>query len=293
MERVLVVGNPAAGGGRAAASLDGVGARVRRAGHEVIEVVPAAADDLATALVAGGLEAADRVVVVGGDGMVHGCLPALAGRDVPVGLVALGTGNDFARGLGLPLDDLDAAVASALSPAAPLDLIRVGERYVASVATLGFSADVNERANRMRRPRGSSRYTIATLLEVPGLRSLPLRIELDGEVLEADTTFLAVANTEYFGGGMRICPGADPTDGVLALTVVGRCSRLQLLRVLPRVFDGDHLTHPAVSTYTARRITISGADTRLWGDGEPMAPLPAVLEAAPAALHVAGARASR
>ena len=212
----------------------------------------------------------DRLLIAGGDGLIHHALPALAGSDIAVGIIGVGTGNDFARGLGLPTD-LPEAIHTALGPASPVDLVTRGDgTFAASVVTGGFSGTVNARANTLRFPPGQQRYTVATLLELPRLHTVGLRLTVDGTTHELDTTLFAVANTRYFGGGMAICPDATPTDGMLDVTVIGPTSRVTLARVLPTVFSGRHVNHPAVTTYRGERIEID-TEADLWADGEPFA----------------------
>jgi diacylglycerol kinase (ATP) len=288
---VHLLGNPVAGAGRGDGATTRVANALRAHGADVVELVAADRDDVARVLedaVAGG---ATRVVVAGGDGLAHHAAQAVACRGVTLGLVPVGTGNDLARGLGLPLDDVDAAVGRALQPPVAVDAMRTDHAWVASVATLGFSAAVNARANRLRRPRGGARYTVATLLELPRLRSKRVRLDIDGTQHEADVALLAIANTRHFGGGMAICPQADPTDGQLDVALVGAVGRLTLLRFFPQVFAGRHVTHPAVTMLRGARIRIeSSADEGLWGDGEPVGSFPVTIEAVPGALLVAGAR---
>lgn len=239
-------------------------------------------------------DGARRVIVVGGDGMVHAAVNALAplaagGHDVSLGVVAVGTGNDFARAVGLPIDDIDAAAMRAVGAAQPIDLLRCDHGWVATVATCGFPARVNARANRMRWPRGSSRYTVATLLQLPRLRADQLVIRLDdGSAETVPVTILAAANTGWFGGGMHIVPAASPSDGVIHVLRAGRLGRLSLLRYLPLVFSGRHVSHPATTIGAARRVRIDGsAELELWGDGERLGTLPAAIEVVPGALAVA------
>jgi diacylglycerol kinase (ATP) len=297
MATVHVLGNPAAGAGRGHRAVEQTLAAVRARGHDVEELRAADGAAARACVERAVADGATRLVVVGGDGLAHLATQVVAGTDVVLGMVPVGTGNDFARGLGL-VDghgDIDAAVARALADAAPVDALHTNHGWVASVATLGFSAAVNARANRLRRPRGGLRYTVATLLELPRLRPLPLHIELDGVHHDVDVSLLAVANTAYFGGGMAICPDADPTDGRLELALVGAVGRATLLRFFPQVFRGRHVTHPAVTMLSGRHLRIDHAppetaDAGLWGDGEPVGPLPVDIEVVPAALHIAGLR---
>jgi diacylglycerol kinase (ATP) len=247
---------------------------------------------------------ASRIVVAGGDGTVHhafGAFGALTANGITaptltIGIVPVGTGNDIAGALGLPTS-LEAAVTTSLEDGDIVDIIDTGSAPIVSVATIGFSVDVNDRANGMRWPRGSARYNIATVRELPGLQTRPITLTVDGVAHDLDVTLLAVGNTSNFGGGMKICPAANATDGLLDVTVIGRVGRLELLRVFPRVFKGTHLTHRAVRTFRGATVRIeSRNDDRgtpsLWGDGEPVSSLPCGLRAVSSGIRVAGFRAS-
>ncbi len=270
-------------------------------GHEAVDVRPSGIDMIPGAVREVCRESATRLLLAGGDGLLHHALPALVGSGLDIGIVPVGTGNDFARALDLPTD-VAAAVDAALRPTTPLDAIAVtagpspsagpGEPdgYAASVVTGGFSGRVNERANGLRFPRGQQKYTIATLLELPRLRPVPLELTVDGTTHELESSLFAVANTRFFGGGMAICPDADPTDGLLDVTVVGPTSRFELARVLPMVFDGRHVGHRSVTCYRGASVTVT-TPARLWADGEPLGVAPGgpvTLAAMPRALKVAG-----
>ncbi len=263
-------------------------------GAEVVELRADRAEAIADLVGEACADGAQRVVVLGGDGTVHHVLPAIAETGVVLGLVPVGTGNDFARALGLRTmsGDGDEVYRRALGEPAAVDLARTTHGWFATIGTCGFSADVNERANAMRWPRGERRYTLATILEVRRLRPMPVAIKLDDAELEVDAAFVAIGNTAYFGGGMAICEGADPGDGVLDITVVAATGRLEMLRFLPSVTDGLP-RHRNVSTYRSRRVTITDLAPRdparqLWADGEPTGALPVTIECAPGALLVAG-----
>lgn len=248
------------------------------------------------------IEHTGRLVLCGGDGLIHRAIQVVAGRPVEVAIVPVGTGNDFARGLGI---ERRAAIDLAASPpgTAPVryvDLIVADEpdglcaagRYAASVLTAGYSSRVNATANDMRFPPGGAKYTLAAVRELGRLRAGHLRTTVwhsTGEcaTVEGPFTLLAVANTPYFGGGMKICPDADASDGLLHILTVSRLSRLDLVRWLPTVFSGRHVGHPAVTVSTATAITIETAEP-LRADGEPFASggTAVTLRAAPGALRV-------
>lgn len=228
------------------------------------------------------LERMTRLVLCGGDGLVHRALQVVAGHPVEVAVVPVGTGNDLARAFGVR-----AGAAIALAASAPgaarvqaVDLIAAdrcgtGGPYAATVLTAGYSGRVNATANAMRFPPGSAKYTLAALREIGRLRPRDVRLTVhlpDGgrEVIDRPMTLMAIGNTTCFGGGMRICPGADPSDGRLEVVTVGPLGRVDLVRWLPSVFAGRHVAHAAVSTTTATAVTIETVEP-LWADGEPFA----------------------
>lgn len=286
MGSVCIIGNPAAGDGSASVVANSVVAAAVAAGHDVTLARPDSQAGTNAALRNALQTKVERVIVIGGDGIVHLAVNALATTEVVLGIIPIGTGNDGARALGLPASPA-AAIEAALQSAIDVDAIRTEHGWALTVATAGFGVAVNKRANRLRWPRGAAVYKRATIEELPGLRPLPLTLTVDGVSHEVSVTLIAVANGAYFGGNMQICPAADPFDGLLDVTVVGKLGRVELLRFFPTVFDGSHLSHPQVSTYRGRVIELRGA-AELWADGEPMGLLPVTLEAIPRALRIAG-----
>jgi diacylglycerol kinase (ATP) len=158
--------------------------------------------------------------------------------------------------------------------------------WFGAVLAAGFDALVNERANAMTWPKGRRRYDIATLRELVSLRARRYRVTLDGELLEQDANLVAVGNTPSYGGGLRMCPNADPTDGLLDVLVGGPISRGTLLRLYPKVFKGTHVQHPLVSTYRARTVTVEADGIIGYADGERTHALPLTITAEPGALRV-------
>ena len=289
---VAVLVSPTAGRGRAGVLTEDVLATFRAAGLSP-RVLPATtgtdAEKQATEAVAAG---AGAIVAVGGDGTVHAALQAVAGTSTPLAVVPTGTGNDLVRALGIPADAAAAARAAAEDLAAgtyrTVDAGRTGDRWWATVLCCGFDSAVSDRANRLRWPKGRRRYDVAVLAELARLRPRELTLVLDGEPQTLPITMVAVGNTPWYGGGMKMCPGADPTDGLFDVTVVGATSRLELMRTKPRLTAGTHIEHAAVSVHRAARVELSCPGVTTYADGEPVAVLPAVAECVPGALHVVG-----
>ncbi|WP_217200449.1 diacylglycerol kinase [Streptomyces buecherae] len=286
--------NPTAGRGRGARAAQPAARVLRDAGFRVRTVLGADAGDAlsrARAAVAGGTGA---LVAVGGDGMTSLALQAVAGTGTPLGVVAVGTGNDFAQATGLPVRDPGAAarlIAASLKSdgGRPVDVGLAGETYFGTVLASGFDSRVNDRGNRMRWPTGRFRYDLAMVAELAGLRTFPYRLRLDdGPEREVEATLIAVGNGASYGGGMRICGGARLDDGLFDITVVGPCTRRTLLRVFPRVYRGTHLGHPAVTTYRAARVSLAAPGLTGYADGEPLGPLPLTAVAVPGAVRLLG-----
>ncbi|MGW4023634.1 diacylglycerol kinase [Streptomyces sp. NPDC005009] len=286
--------NPTAGRGRGARAARPAASAFRDAGFSVRTVLgddPRDALDRARAAVEEGTGA---LIAVGGDGMANLALRAVVGTGTPFGLVAAGTGNDFARALGMPLREPAAAgrmIADALKcgRVRDIDLGRIGDRWFGAVLASGFDSRVNDRGNRMRLPLGRLKYDVAMVAELAAFRPLPYRITLDGgEVREVEATLVAVGNGPSYGGGMRICPGADLTDGLFDITVVGECSRATLLRVFPRVYRGTHVGHPAITVLRAASVELAAEEVTGYADGEPVGPLPLTARCVPGALRVVG-----
>ncbi|WP_369198183.1 diacylglycerol kinase [Streptomyces djakartensis] len=286
--------NPTAGRGRGARAAQPAASALRAAGFSVRTVLGEDAEDALARVRAAVAAGTGALVAVGGDGMAHLALRAVAGTPTPLGLVAVGTGNDFARALGMPVRQPAAAgrmIADALKGGRirDIDLGQVGDRWFGTVLACGFDSRVNDRGNRMRWPAGRLRYDLAMIAELAGLRPVPYRIRLDdGEALEVEATLVAVGNGPSYGGGMRICPGADLTDGLLDVTVVGHCSRRTLLRVFPGVYRGTHVEHPKVAVLRAARVEIAADGVTGYADGEALGALPLSVRCVRGGVRVVG-----
>ena len=284
---IALLTNPTAGKGRGARARDVVLPLLREAGLVVRNLEgrdPAEALELARQAVA---DQVDALVVVGGDGMVHLGVQAVAETGVPLGLVPAGSGNDVARYLDLPIRDPRAA-ADVLSRFGirKVDLGRSGDRYFATVLAAGFDAVVNERANAMAWPRGQMRYHLATLAELRTFQPLHYTLDLDGQARELDAMLVAVGNGPSFGGGLRITEGAVLDDGLLDVVIIKPMSRLGLVRTYPKLFKGTHVTHPQYEHYRVRSVTVHSPGITAYADGERFGPLPLTIEAAAGALTV-------
>ncbi|MFH5207637.1 diacylglycerol kinase [Antrihabitans spumae] len=292
-KRVALFSNPKSGAGKSGEITARAVRRLRERGLQVDEYVGSDPDD-ARRLAREVLErGSDVVAAVGGDGMISHTLQQLCGTDVPLGIIPAGTGNDHARAYDIPRDDPEAAadiIADGNSTRVDVgQAVRADgvTRYFGSIAAAGFDSLVTDRTNRMSWPRGRMRYNVALVAELANLRPLPFRLTLDdGTVIERDITLVAIGNTRSYGGGMLVCPNADPTDGLLDVTVIAAGSRLNLLRSFPKVFSGKHIELPEVQTFRTTSIRVESAGITAYADGEPIGPLPVEISVLPRHLSI-------
>ncbi|MCL8025874.1 diacylglycerol/lipid kinase family protein [Nocardioides bruguierae] len=287
LRRVALLSNPTAGKGRGAAARETALQVLGSAGVEVVDLVGTDAADAQRLAAQAVAEGVDALLAAGGDGMVHLATQVLAGTGTPLGVVPAGTGNDVARHLGLPRDDVAAAVRHLLTAqVTPVDVADAGGTAFVTVLCAGFDAIVNERANQMRWPRGQMRYNLATLAELRTFRPLGYRLELDGKHVELEAMMVSVGNLPSFGGGLRIAEGARVDDGFLDVVVIKPVSKLELVKTYPKLFKGTHLSHPAFERYRVRSVDVVADGIVAYADGERLGPLPMTVTARPGALHV-------
>ena len=287
LDRLRVIVNPSAGHGRAGKVLPGVEAALRGWAAEV-EVTPtrdiAHADELAAEAAAAGQVA----VALGGDGLVGRVAGATAYAGGVLAVLPGGRGNDFARGLGVGRDPAAAAAALATATEQWVDLPEAGGTPFIGIASLGLDSEVSAIANRTKWLRGQNVYTYAVLRAMVRWRAATFTISIDGGEPEKMVGWtVAAANAAYYGGGMRMAPGADIADGRLEVILIRKCGRLTLLALFPRVFSGRHVETKYVSVRHAARLAVN-ADRpfQVYADGDPVAELPAEILVRPAALRL-------
>lgn len=275
------------------------------AGHEVARMLASAGHDVIALREKdyGSLEEVTRdalrpesvLVVVGGDGMVHLGAQLAREKNVPLGLIPAGTGNDLARHLGLPLGSIPLATEHLIraleGTPQRIDLgVAASEQGIehpfACVFSAGFDALVNERANRLRFVRGRHRYTLALLIELAKLRPITYTLTIDGVEETGSYLLVAVANSQSFGGGMKVTPDASLVDGQLDVFTLDPLSRLAFLRIYPRVFQGLHVSDPRVHIRQARSVRVESEGIVAYADGERLEALPLEVSVEPMRLGI-------
>jgi diacylglycerol kinase (ATP) len=220
----------------------------------------------------------EGVVCVGGDGLAHLVLQVVVPRSIPFAVIPAGTGNDIARALGWSLEDSSKYLDHiTTNQASAIDLGNVDSEWFAAILSTGFDSVVNEKANAMVWPRGQQRYNLAIALELPRFTPIEYQITTDTRAFTTKAMLIAIANGRSYGGGMLVCPHAKLDDGLFDVMILKPVSKLEFLKVFPRVFSGSHITHPAVEIFRTKKITLA-ADAIAYADGERIGPAPVSAE---------------
>ena len=243
-------------------------------------------------------DGAELLVVVGGDGSVHEVVNGIAERDsVEIAVIARGTGWDFARSLGLPRN-IDRAVDVALSgQTRTIDLGRAtyrlwaggeGKSFFANVASAGMSGAIAQRANDSSKALGGKvSYVWSTFAVFARWTSNEIQVSVDGEKRRGRMHDVIVANGPFVGGGMKICPDAEPDDGTFDVLVIGDLTKRDLVLTMPKIFRGTHLPHPKAELLRGAQVSVDAADPLpIQLDGEQPGTTPARFEIVPRALRV-------
>ena len=290
----LLVFNPSAGAGRARRLLTGVESGLRRFGR--VTTLLTEAKGHATQLVTDSdLSACDAVIAAGGDGTLFEVLNGLyrheKGQRKPLGLVPVGTGNAFARDLGLlPGNWQQGVELIGANRTQWVDVGRVTTRqtrfHFLNIVGAGLPVDAMKTAAHLKL-LGNPAYSIATLWQALWLKSYPLRLVLDGEPLDRDSMFVEVSNTRYTGTTFLIAPAAKLDDGLLDVTLVSRLPRMRLLRLFPSIYSGQHVNYPEVMTRQVREIRIEAPEGLVLApDGELYGNSPATITCLPRDLEI-------
>lgn len=271
----LIAINPHSGNGRGSQ----VAAEVVRylSLHDISyrSIAAASAEELSTALTR---EIEDKsyqgLIAVGGDGLAHLVMQLCVPAGMPFAIIPAGTGNDFVRTLGWSLDEIEPLLERITSTdPSPIDLGNVDSEWFGAILSTGFDSIVNELANKLRWPSGPQRYNVAIALELPRFKPARYEITCDGETFTTEAMLVAIGNGKSYGGGMNICPQAQINDGLFDVIILEPVSKIEFLKVFPRVYSGSHISHPKIRSMRAKKVTIN-AKAVAYADGERIGPAP-------------------
>ncbi|MFM9151945.1 MAG: diacylglycerol/lipid kinase family protein [Candidatus Planktophila sp.] len=277
--------NPTSGNGKARQRAKQAEILLSRSGIESLLIEGSSLEDFRAQLLQALQDSkVTGVIACGGDGFIHEIIQHVVPRALAFGVIPCGTGNDFARSLGVYSLSFEEQInLIATQEPKNLDLGKVGQRWFAAILSTGFDALVNERANQMRWPKGKLKYNLAMIEKLIFLRPHRYRISMDQLIVDVDATLITIANGSSYGGGMKVCPQAALDDARFDVMILNKVSRFELLRVFPKVYFGRHVGHPAVTFYRCESIEIQGAGSS-YADGEPISALPLSARCVPGAL---------
>lgn len=288
--RIKLLLNPEAGRGRASKRIGRALQAFERLGASVELEASTSRENLSELAAEASDGSYDRVVACGGDGTVHWVLRGLERSRATMAVLGLGSGDDFARVIGMP-HDVDRACEVILSGATrEVDVGLANGLPFVGVAGLGFDSEVARYANdHVRYLRGSLVYLYSILRVIQKFTPHEVRVRMGGETRVEQIMFMAAGNTHRYGGGIAIVPTAKPDDGLLDVCIVERCSRWQLLRTLPLAYSGGHVKRPFVRIERTDRVEIRSAEPlEVFADGEPITRTPVEISIAPQKLRVVG-----
>ncbi len=240
------------------------------------------------------------LVAVGGDGTVNevanGILRSTNSGDTVLGVVSTGTGSDFVRSVGIPRHYVRACSFLTSSRRSLIDVGVVEykskgqtlQRFFVNAAGVGFDAAVVEATERLPKYFGGTiPYLVGLIRTLFSYRNKPVDLRLEDKVKAIRILSVVVANGCYLGGGMYVAPQAKINDGLLDVMTVGDIGKFELMKALPTVYNGTHVTHPKVSMAKAAHITIESSERILvHADGELLGEGPASFWLVPAALNI-------
>ena len=234
-------------------------------------------------------EGYNYIVSCGGDGTHHRALQAMAGSRFTLGLIPMGTGNDFPANVGIP-EDLDFACDLLLKgKVRKLDVVRVNDgEYMGGVGGIGFDSEVNAISNRISRfVGGRAPYVLPVLWKTLTYQPKEITLQLDGEQIQGKALMVAFGNIKSYGKGMQITPLAEPDDGLLDVCWIDPVNTFRLYRFFPSVFKGEHIEMPEVKYYRAATVHVeTSVPMDFYGDGEYICKTPFTLRLLPQALRV-------
>lgn len=273
---------------RGAAALDDVLEQLERGGVPVVQETPDGPEHIA-ALIAEHRDRIDRVLVGGGDGTLNAALPALLDAGLPLGVLPLGTANDFARSLGLPLDPLEACQAIVEGDTRRVDVGEVNGRYFLNVAHIGFAVEVARRSSGASKKRlGVLAYPLAAWSAFRTRRTFSVRLHVDGAYWgRLRAIQVSVGNGRFYGGGIPVSEHAAIDDHRLDLYAIPARKGSSLLAMIPALRSGRAHAHAHIVTLSGEVIEVHTRHPKTIAvDGEAASKTPAQFRVHPGALAV-------
>jgi len=289
MNNTIVILNPSAAQGKTIQKKDIIEAEFKKynIGHEFY--ISKSAEDIKEATLKYINLGYKNFIGVGGDGTMHYIAQNLAGTNCNLGIIPTGSGNDIIKTLNINHDLTENIRIIKQGKMSRIDLGLYNNKiYYIGVAGSGFDSEATRFANETRLPlKGKARYNFAAYKTLLTYKPKIFKLQYDGIERNIDIMMMVVANLKYYGGGMKIAPGANAFDNVFDICVIKKMSKISFAKSIPRVYEGTHLELSSVETFRTREIDIE-CESKLdvYGDGEYLGKLPASFKIVPKMLNI-------
>jgi len=283
----LIILNPASSSGKTLESRSVLEGTLKKFGIEYSLHVSKSSEDVINTVKAN-IDNYTNFISFGGDGTVHHIANVLVGTDKNLGCIPMGSGNDIARNLGIPLDIRLCCLAIKNCVIRRIDLGLINKKYYyLGVSGAGFDSVVTDLANNTKFPfKGPAKYKYAVYQTLLTFKAKKFFIKSDDIAETVDSMFVVVGNMTTYGGGMKITPKANPEDSMLDVCIIKKMSKIHFIKTFPLVFEGTHINDPFVKSIRAKSVEIdSEFNFSVYADGEYICKLPARYDAVPKALN--------
>jgi len=282
--KTLFIVNPVAGRKNSFKIWNGIRSHIDYPYEYIFTKAPGDATNIAKVAVKQGFK---RIVAVGGDGTVSEVVNGIAESQVELGIIPSGSGNDFIKALNIPENPIDALTVIKNGCIKEVDLGKYDKGYFINVAGAGFDAETLNTNQNLKLFKGSLAYVASVILTLMKYAPRKAKIVIDGKTYYRKLWLAVVANGQYIGGGMKISPDATIDDGVFDVCLVNEISRFEIIRFLPRVFNGSHKQHKAFEVIKGKKVEIKfDTPTMVQTDGEIIGYCPITFSIIPKAIKV-------
>lgn len=266
---IAIIANPLAGRGR--------GAKTAQTAREILttknidhQLIYTEYPGHAIGLARRASQQHEVVAALGGDGTIREVLEGVWQSQASLGIIPGGTGNDYARGLQIPREVGSALEVLLAGRTALFDVGLENDLIFGVSASIGFPVDVLNHVNNHRNGfwKGQAAFLASVVATIRELRTYPIRVTMDGKILERQVVAAFVMNMPYSGGGMKFTPEARHDNGLFHLLLIEDISKPDMAVTLPKIYSGRHVTHPAVTILTGQDIMIESDPLPIMLDGD-------------------------
>lgn len=289
-KRARLIYNPTSGREEMKRRLPDVLQRLERGGLETSTHATTGEGDATLAAAEAVERGFDVIIAAGGDGTLYEVINGMAEREnrPPLGIIPLGTTNDFARAMGIPKNWEKACDIIIQGHDRVIDLGKANHRYFINIAGGGSLTELTyEVPSRLKTVLGQLAYYMKGLEKLPRLRPIELFIQADGQEYHEEAMIFLISNTNSVGGFEKLFPDAHIDDGLMDVIIVSKCNLVEMVRVATLALRGEHMNDPHVKHFQAKHIQVTSPDyTQINLDGEFGGTLPGVFSVLPSHLRI-------